>query len=322
MEYIWSVPLKLLKSINSKVSIADSNFGRNWTCFPLKEYSSDLIYKELVADRPSMIARLGSTELNCMVNYLGVKYPGKYKSFMGYIGGQTPAWWWNKSIVQQMQEWSGFFPTDIANVDRFCELAINDLSKVDILGSWLKEERFFKKELSAAKRVMLEDLEPFFTKNPWTRALEGKRVLVVHPFNTAIEKQYLKRKNLFEDNLLPDFDLLTIKAVQSLASEPTVYPTWFHALESMKQQISSVEFDICILGCGAYGFPLAAFVKDIGKKAIHLGGVTQLLFGIKGKRWEDYVVYPYQNLYNEHWIRPGEDGRPKNSEIVEGGCYW
>ena len=26
------------------------------------------------------------------------------------------------------------------------------------------------------------------------------------------------------------------------------------------------------LGCGAYGFPLAAHVKRMGKKAIHMGG--------------------------------------------------
>ena len=41
------------------------------------------------------------------------------------------------------------------------------------------------------------------------------------------------------------------------------------------------NFDIALIGCGAYGFPLAAFVKGIGKKAVHIGGPLQLFFGIK-----------------------------------------
>ena len=49
----------------------------------------------------------------------------------------------------------------------------------------------------------------------------------------------------------------------------------------MKKQIESVEFDIAIIGCGAYGMPLSLFVKDLGKKAIHLGGNVQYLFGIR-----------------------------------------
>ena len=55
----------------------------------------------------------------------------------------------------------------------------------------------------------------------------------------------------------------------------------------MKAQIDKEDFDICLIGAGAYGFPLAAYVKRKGKKAVHLGGALQLLFGIKGSRWED-----------------------------------
>jgi hypothetical protein len=169
---------------------------------------------------------------------------------------------------------------------------------------------------------MLEDLEPFFCENPWTKALEGKKVLVVHPFADTIQRQFAVKDKLFADGLLPDFDLRTIKAVQSIAGEKTAFKDWFEALDFMKGQIAATDFDICILGCGAYGFPLAAFIKDSGKKAIHLGGVTQLLFGIKGSRWEQYILYPYANLYNDYWVRPGDKERPRNADMVEGACYW
>ena len=94
------------------------------------------------------------------------------------------------------------------------------------------------------------------------------------------------------------------------------------------------SFDICILGCGAYGLPLAAFVKRLGKQAIHMGGATQLLFGIKGRRWiEDYNGYwhyrpgidiniDYKPLFNDYWVFPGDSERPKDMKKVENGCYW
>ncbi|MDP4185520.1 MAG: hypothetical protein Q8862_10210 [Bacteroidota bacterium] len=316
----FSTLLKVAKRLNAIVYPDSSNFGRNWKMFPNKGYSNKLIYDALTGQAPCMIARLGATELYCLTNYIGVKKP--FKSYKGFIKGLTPPWWWESSMIHQMQEWSGFFPAKIDKLEQFCELMIKEMPLVDILGTWLKEERFFEDQLLNAKKVILEDLEPFFASSPWTKALEGKNVLVVHPFAESIESQYANRELLFENGLLPEFELQTIKAVQSIAGEKTSYQDWFEALDWMKAEISKKDFEVCILGCGAYGFPLAAYVKRIGKKAIHLGGVTQLLFGIKGKRWESETIYPYSNLFNEHWIRPGENEKPQNAIIVEGACYW
>lgn len=88
----------------------------------------------------------------------------------------------------------------------------------------------------------------------------------------------------------------------------------------MKKEIDKVDYDICLIGCGAYGFPLAAHVKRTGKKAIHLGGGLQLLFGIRGKRWD--MRDEYKSLMNEYWIRPSEDETPVVAKKVEGACYW
>ena len=315
-------PLKVLRKLGNIIEPESSNFGRNWKMFPNKEYASALIQSEIEGNRPSMIARLGSTELWCMSSYLGVKHPEKYKSYKKYILNQTPAWWWDNYAIERIQTQSGFFPGTIAKLEQFCEMMIDELPNVDILGSWRKEEIFFENQLTNCKRVMLEDLEPFFTAHPWTHALKGKKVLVIHPFEETIKKQYLKKDLLFDNGLLPDFELLTIKAVQTVAFEKAAFKDWFEALDSMKNKIASVDFDVCILGCGAYGFPLASFVKKIGKKAIHMGGVTQMLFGIKGKRWENYIVYPYKNLYNQYWTRPAESETPKRAKVLEGAAYW
>lgn len=314
--------LKVLRVIYRKLFLSSEiKEIRNWKLFSNKEYANNLIYQQLIKDAPCMIGRIGSTEMLCLTNYVGVKTANTNK--LDYIKSKSFEWWWEAETLKQMQNWSGFFPSTVENAEKFCEMMLQDMKEVDVLGSWLKNEKVFVSSLQNAKQVVLEDLEPFFCKNPWTKALEGKKVLVVHPFTETIEEQYhTNRELLFENNLLPSFELKTVQAVQSLGGNSAEYDSWFSALEGMKKQIDAIDYDICILGCGAYGFPLAAHVKRTGKKAIHMGGVTQLLFGIKGNRWEEYIVWPYMNLFNEHWVRPGDKDKPKNAQQVEGACYW
>ena len=80
------------------------------------------------------------------------------------------------------------------------------------------------------------------------------------------------------------------------------------------------DFEVAIVGCGAYGLPLAARLKEAGKKVIHLGGATQIIFGIKGKRWDQHPKV--SGMYNEYWTRPMEAEKPSNAESIESGCYW
>ena len=73
----------------------------------------------------------------------------------------------------------------------------------------------------------------------------------------------------------------------------------------------SDKLSIALIGCGAYGLPLAAHVKRINKQAIHMGGALQILFGIKGKRWDNHPTIG--NLYNEYWVRPKTQDKPTHS---------
>jgi hypothetical protein len=292
--------------------------------------AGDLIYEYLTSNNPCMVARLGSTELEIIVNYLCFN-----ENFNKYNASQT------KRIVCL----SGFFNASKKNLDKFSELMLSCMPKVDILGSWMScgteygfghfrnNETYVKNYLQNAKFIDLEDLNGFH-KNLWSRALENKNVLAIHPFANSIKTQYEKRELLFRDKrVLPKFNLHVIKAVQSIAGEKVPFKDWFDALDFMKEQISKIDFDIAIIGCGAYGFPLASFVKDFGKKAVHLGGTVQIMFGIMGKRWETYAEIEKRigtkseealwiDLPNEHWVRPGIDETPKGKNDVEKGCYW
>lgn len=319
--------LKVLRKIYAKVfNIKPLQYS---ACEQDVHVVSKLIYDTLMNDRPCMVARFGSTELMTMVNYLGIIQSDS--SLIKYIKGESLAWWWNENIISQLQRWSGFFPATRENVVLFCELMLQDIKEVDILGSWIPEERYFQDNIAGADKVSLLLLEPYLSPNPWSRCLKGKKILVVHPFASLIETQYARREELFKNrDVLPEFELQTIKAVQSLGGDDNGFNDWFEALEWMKNEINKRDYDICLIGCGAYGFPLAAHVKRMGKKSVHLGGALQLLFGIKGKRWEasNYATNwglpqdTYLSMFNDYWTKPTSTLTPVTANEVEGACYW
>jgi hypothetical protein len=321
MKKIYQLPLKVLRRIFS--NLVSKPIAPIQPVIFDADLAGNIIYDCLMSDSPCMIARFGSNELSCLLNYRSVN--ALKPDILGYLRGDVAPWWWNKNIINQMESCAGFFPPDVSLLEKFCVLMEGDAELIDILGSWLPNELQFARNVKEENILNIELLTPFFSKVPWTKALEGKRVLVIHPFASTIERQYKVRDLLFPNELLPLFELQTIKAVQSIVGEKTQYANWFDALEHMKSEISTREFDICLIGCGAYGLPLAAHVKRIGKKAFHLGGSLQLLFGIRGKRWENEnynANFPYYKLINEFWVKPGQDERPKFADKVERACYW
>lgn len=310
--------IKILKKIYgyffNNIFLFNNDYDKNSNV----DYSNNLIKSYIISGRPFMAARLGGTELTCVSNYISIK---NKLSLFGFITGKNFLPWWDNKVLYQMKIWSGFFSNTPEMANRFSELMIKECRKVDILASYSPMESFLKNELESSIKISFFDFEPFFCENPWTIALKNKKVLVIHPFKKDIENQYKIRSKLFEKDLLPDFELIVYQSVQSLNGSDE-FNDWFEALNHMKVQISKIDFDIAIIGCGAYGFPLASFVKEIGKQSIHLGGVTQMLFGIKGNRWESSSIRPFKKLINEYWIKPSSIYKPSNANKVEDSCYW
>ena len=147
---------------------------------------------------------------------------------------------------------------------------------------------------------------------------------MIHPFAELIESQYKKRDALFPNKeILPECDLKTVKAIQSSGETiPREFQNWNDALDALYDQCMKQSFKVALLSCGSYAVPLASRLKKSGKQAIVLGGMMQLMFGIKGKRWEasrpDIV-----EMYNDSWVRAGEADRVKDADkMVDGAAYW
>ena len=277
-----------------------------------QEAGNNLIKNALLSPNPLMVTRFGSTELYCLAFYLQYrnKPKGKKKSY-------------NNKHRDMIWELSGFFPTDNDSLDAFAELYITCINCIDFIGVWFNfyENIICERFCPDAYLIPLRAIEPYYSDNPWSKSLENKKVMVIHPFKDSIESQYEKRNLLFANSdVLPNFELITLRAVQSLAKTKPGFETWFDAYEHMCAEIKKIDFDIALIGAGAYGLPLASYAKSLGKKAIHLGGGTQILFGIKGKRWDQHEVI--SKLYNEHWVRPLPSERFDQYQKIEGGCYW
>lgn len=302
-----------------------------------RQVANDMIYDLLSSDHPCMIARFGATEINCINNYLCVHSDkSTWQKWLDYITDDTHTPWWNKDQFHLMSIYSGIFPESQDIAERFSRQYLEDMQEIDMLACFQYLETKMSMHHSFAK-VELEMLYPFYVDRPWTRILKGKRVLVIHPFDRTIRQQYARRACLFDNpDVLPDFELITLKAVQTVAGNKTEFGDWFEALRYMEDQIDAIDFDIALIGCGAYGLPLAAYIKRKGKKAVHIGGGLQLLFGILGRRWvECYPVetplhyrpgiainIDYSPLFNSNWIYPLRIDTPANAQAVEGACYW
>ncbi len=282
--------------------------------------ASDLIKNYLNAESPCMIARFGSVEMDTILTnlMLNTRDPVKKLSIISRGGD----FYWSRDIRKYASNNAGFFPAEAPYLSKFAEQYLAAAKNIDILGSWQLGEKHIQSHLKNAKIIRLRDIEPYYHANPWSESLKGKKVLVIHPFSESINSQFnTKREKIFTDQrILPDFELITLKAVQSIACTDTGFDTWFDALDWMCNEIRGINFDIAIIGAGAYGLPLAAYVKSIGKKAIHMGGATQVLFGIRGRAWDKRPFF--QSFYNEHWVYPSQEEIPTNYKQIESGCYW
>lgn len=286
--------------------------------------ANDAIRELVVSGRPCFVARFGCVELDAALRGWDIsRTDAKTLKFLRLFTGGFGPFWWDNSIKSGLLRTAGVFPADEDILMRFSARTLEDSRELDILGSWnAREQQLSKILFPSANGIPLDDLLPFFFSNPWSAALLGKKVLVVNPFDKTIRSQYERRERIFADaSVLPHFDLVTYKPVTSFLGLETPYKNWFEALDKMCADISKIDFDIAILGCGAYGFSLGAFIKrELRRQAIHLGGATQLLFGIKGGRWD--VRPRFNAFYNDFWTRPSDSERPVNFRQHEGGAYW
>lgn len=274
------------------------------------------IYEAFKSGKPLCIGKIGNAELMCAYNYFYAKHHN-----------QNPIPW-NPTVVKEIFINAGVFPqTEEARI-YFCEQLSDAVEATDIISPWNNglgdfELRFIRSRNPTCRLVDLQSLEPFYHGLPWSSLLKDKRVLVVSPFIETIKKQYANRHNIWKNpEVLPQFELKTIlhPTSKAISGEKNKYSTWKEMIDDIKYQMFQAEYDIALIGTGASSLPLAAFAKNMNKQAVHLGGALQMLFGVKGKRWEQMRIF--NHFYNEAWVRPSVEETPEGYMQIEGGTYW
>lgn len=280
---------------------------------------------ELVGSKPAAIGKLGSSELS-LAYYV-------FKSKRVRNPPPIP-----DEMLDLLSINAGLFPiTQEAAVQMGNEL-LKSVIHFTTTSPWFglpQSLEIYNVLAKSATFVSVNCLECFLSPNPndwWTAAIPSNtKVLVISPFSSSIERQipnlakiWAARPGLWN----PTTQFKTIQfplsyGTQSKEIQTEMTDRWSDSLGLLayvKEQMDSLDYDIAMIGAGIYSLPLMAHSKQRGKKAIHLGGSTQLFFGIRGGRWD--TMTDFQPLFNEHWIRPALEERPVNYTSVEKGCYW
>ncbi|MEA3213371.1 MAG: hypothetical protein QOE70_6428 [Chthoniobacter sp.] len=275
---------------------------------------NSLIRRLIEAGKPAAIGKIGSSECWTLAWHLQLKRFYKYT-------------WVPPSFGElDLAEQSGVFPNSPEMFHQFAEAYLDQLPHLDLCAVWFNpgEAQILGRLCPQTRRIALKALDPFFFSQPWSSALKGKKVVVIHPFEETIRRQYTRRNEIWTGSgtVLPDFELRTIRAPYGFSTND--FPNWLAMLRWLENELERCRdtegFDVALIGCGAAGIPLAVRARELGGIGIHLGGSLQLLFGIRGKRWD--VRPEYQPFFNDAWSRASAGETPKEAIKVDQGGYW
>jgi hypothetical protein len=254
--------------------------------------------------------KIGITELNVLYSYFNLK-----------SGNPLPSY-----LRHEVEDIAGLYPYNEKEVISFTETFLSLLPKIDLIPIWNNviphfEKYIFDTYCPNSYKTKIELLEPFFDEKPWSDYLKDKKVLVFSPFADSINNNYNNFDKIWNGKIKNNFELKTYKYPFALTiSDNKEYATSREVYSKYLDILYKEDFDVGIFGTGYTSLLYTLECKKIGKSGIHLGGSTQILFGIKGSRWKQ--MERFVNIFNEHWTEPTQDERPSRYQTVEGGGYW
>jgi len=256
--------------------------------------------KERLNDEFSLsIVRFGNVEMQALLQKDDSVYYQMYSNAGFYVKEK-------KKEKEIFKKWKNLYVAGIYN----CDLMLDVVSchSFQILGDLLNRLNTWRPTL------------PYIEDPKWhieNIIMEYKGTIgIVSYFKKDIENQLSKMDKIWGKEIKNKF--IVVKSENTITgNEPDDH--WLQTFNKLKKRVKKEkEPGLWLLSCGCYGVPLCEEIKNDGKKAIYLGGLLQLLFGLKGKRWDNRTEV--KRNYNQHWVYPSE--KPKNAENVENACYW
>jgi len=271
----------------------------------------------LLNSKGFMVCRMGNVETTALT------YKGIYSQMFtnaGFYGDHEVFKKWKNQYIKAL-------------FDMDCHLDVVSCPSFVICGDFLTKMNIWKPTLAYMERIdfwidLLEIIKKF-----------NKSICIVSYFANEMAVQYKKIKKIFPHKDLSGINIRFVESYNTIKGNEIHkdYNETFTKLKSKLDNLALVERqgtpsqplverqghkggtnDIYFVSCGCYGLPLCNYIKSKGGNSIYVGGLLQMLFGLKGSRWEKRPLM--NKYYNKHWKYPNK--KPKNLEQVEGGCYW
>jgi hypothetical protein len=242
-------------------------------------------------------------------------------------------------IKKNMTVNAGLFPATDEALDDWAQHMLGEvLDTIDGVAEWntlnpIQESQILNAFSPKSKRFPARSLEPYYEEEAatrWTYRIPNRtKVAVVSPFAASMRAQWAKQATVWPSVPVwnPAVELVSVKAHYSPYLSPAAtWPAeveaggWRAAVRYMADAVVASGAKVALIGVGALSLPLAAALKKRGVSAIHTGGATQILFGIKGRRWATHGII--STFFNDAWVSPAAEEVPSNNTAVEGGCYW
>jgi len=238
--------------------------------------------------------------------------------------------------------WAGEGKTIDEAIDEWAEAMLDAGKDLDLVVAWnpmypRQEENFLNTLVRSRTWIPLRALEPFYSpESQYTLSMTNGSICVVSPFADTIKAQWERRSYLFPvDGLagkmwLPTQQLHTVKAPfgpnmcpqnMNLSWNPEILKAGpMAAVKRLADEVQATGARYVFVGIGALSLVLVAELKRRGLVALHTGGGTQIMFGVKGERWKYHNVI--SKMFNDYWVRPTAEETPSLASSVEGACYW
>lgn len=274
--------------------------------------------------------KIGTTEFNALKHYFQRQQEQSQQGQSRY-----PLW-----ITTQMCRNAGFWngvDVDIDTaLDDWAQQMLKAIQSLDAVVTWNPQESKHELEVLAfyapnTPQIPLRALEPYYSDSKYSHHMTQGKIAVVSPFADSIQKQWLKRDKLFPEPIFTENQeivainctygpFMTVLDSKGSWSQDILNKGPNAAIKHLTDSVVNSGARYAFVGIGALSLPLVAALKAKGIVAIHTGGATQIMFGVKGLRWKNHAVI--SKFFNEHWISPSANEVPSGAQAVEGGCYW